>query len=190
MARLIYAALTSLDGYVADEYGNFDWAKPDEDLHLFVNELERSIGTYLYGRRMYDTMVYWETAEPLDDHPHYIQDYAGIWKRTDKIVYSTTLASVSSERTRIEREFDPSAVREMKASLAQDISIGGPLLAAQAFGAGLIDECHLFLNPIVVGSGNRALPSDQRVDLELLDERRFGNGVIHLHYRVASPHPH
>ena len=186
MAKLIYSAITSLDCYVADDEGNFDWAEPDEELHLLINDLERSVGTYLYGRRMYETMVFWETAHTLDDQPQYTLEYAGIWQRAEKIVYSTSLASVSSERTRIEHEFDPGAVREMKASLTNDISVGGPHLAAQAFKMGLVDECHLFLNPVVVGSGNRALPPDGRVDLELLDDRRFGNGVVHLHYRVAA----
>jgi dihydrofolate reductase len=183
---LIYSAITSLDGFVADEEGNFDWAKPDEELHQVVNDLERSVGTYLYGRRMYETMVFWETAHALADPPRYILDYAAIWQSAEKIVYSTSLTSVSSEKTRLEREFDPDAVREMKASLTDDISVGGPHLAAHAFKAGLVDECHLFLNPVVVGSGNRALPSDGRVNLELLDERRFVNGVVHLHYRVAG----
>ena len=185
MAKLIYSAITSLDGYVADDEGNFDWAEPDEELHVFVNDMERSIGTYLYGRAMYETMVFWETAHALDDEPQYVLDYARIWQRAEKIVYSTTLASASSEKTRIEREFDSAAVREMKASLTNDISVGGPHLAAQAFEVGLVDECHLFLNPVVVGSGIRALPADGRLDLELFDARRFGNGVIHLHYRVA-----
>jgi dihydrofolate reductase len=137
---------------------------------------------------MYETMVFWETAHTLDDQPQYVLDYAAIWQRAEKIVYSTTLGSVSTEKTRIEREFDPRAVGEMKASLADDISVGGPHLAAQAIKAGLVDECHLFLNPIVVGSGNRALPSDGRVELELLDERRFGNGAVHLHYRLVASH--
>ena len=185
MARLIYSSITSLDGYAADDDGNFDWAKPDEEVHRFVNDLERSVGTYLYGRRMYETMIFWETAHTLGDQPSYIQEYTGIWQRAEKVVYSTTLASASSDKTRIERRFDQGEVQEMKASSTEDISIGGPHLAAQAFKAGLVDECHLFLNPVVVGSGNRALPSDGRVDLELLDERRFGGGVVHLHYRVA-----
>lgn len=186
MAKLIYAALTSLDGYVADDTGNFDWAEPDEELHRFVNEMERVVGTYLYGRRMYETMVFWETAHTLKDPPQHIRDYAAIWQDTDKIVFSTTLDGVSSERTRIERNFDPETVRELKASVSTDLSIGGAHLAAQALKAGLVDECHLFLNPVVVGSGNRALPSDARISLELLHERRFENGVVHLHYRVPT----
>ena len=185
MGRLIYSALTSLDGYIADEEGNFDWAEPDEELHRVFNDMERPIGTYLYGRRMYETMVFWETAHTLADPPRYISDYAEIWQKANKIVYSTTLESASSERTRIEREFDPIVVREMKATLADDISVGGPNLAARAFEAGLVDECHLFLNPVVVGGGNRALPK-HRLDLELVGERRFRNGVVHLHYRVVG----
>jgi dihydrofolate reductase len=181
MARLIYSAITSLDGYVADEDGKFDWAAPDEEVHAFVNDLERPIGTYLYGRRMYETMVPWETM-PLDGQPPAIQDYTQIWQAADKVVYSTTLETASSDRTRIEREFDPEAVRRMKAEAERDLSVGGPQLAAEAIRAGLVDEYHLFLNPVVVGGGNQALPDDVRVQLELLDERRFGNGVVYLRY--------
>jgi dihydrofolate reductase len=184
MAKLIYSAITSLDGYVADENGNFDWAAPDEEVHTFVNDLERSIGTYLYGRRIYETMVYWETAHTLPDQPPFIQDFAGIWQAADKIVYSKTLDTPSSARTRIERDFDPDAVRRMKASAERDISVGGPDFAAQAIKAGLVDEYHLFLTPIIVGGGKQSLPDNVRLELELLDERRFGNGVVHLHYRT------
>jgi dihydrofolate reductase len=186
MAELIYSAITSLDGYVADEDGNFDWAAPDEEVHSFVNDLERPIGTYLYGRRMYEVMTAWETPETFADQSPFMQDYAAIWQAADKIVYSKTLATVSSARTRIEREFDPEAVRELKASAGRDISVGGPDLAAQAIKAGLVDEFHLFLAPIVVGAGKQSLPNDVRVQLELLDERRFGNGVVHLHYRTRT----
>jgi dihydrofolate reductase len=186
MAKLIYSAITSLDGYVADENGNFDWAAPDEEVHRFVNDLERPIGTYLYGRRIYETMVYWETAHTLPDQPPFIQDFAGIWQAADKIVYSKTLETPSSARTRIERDFDPGAVRRMKASAGRDISIGGADLAAQAIKAGLVDEYHLFLTPIIVGGGKQSLPDNVRLELELLDERRFGNGVVHLHYRTKS----
>jgi dihydrofolate reductase len=186
MAELIYSAITSLDGYVADENGNFDWAAPDEEVHRFVNDLERPIGTYLYGRRIYETMVYWETAHTLPDQPPFIQDFAGIWQAADKIVYSKTLETPSSARTRIERDFDPGAVRRMKASAGRDISIGGADLAAQAIKAGLVDEYHLFLTPIIVGGGKQSLPDNVRLELELLDERRFGNGVVHLHYRTKS----
>jgi dihydrofolate reductase len=186
MAMLIYAAITSLDGYVADVDGNFDWSAPDEEVHAFVNDLERSIGTYLYGRRMYEVMVYWESALTTPDQPPHIQDYAGIWQATDKIVYSKSLETVSSARTRIERHLEPEAIRRMKAQADRDISVGGPHLAAQAIEAGLVDEIHLFLAPIVVGAGNRSLPNDVRLELELLDEHRFGNGVVHLHYRVRT----
>jgi dihydrofolate reductase len=184
MAKLIYSAITSLDGYVADENGNFDWAAPDEEVHRFVNDLERPIGTYLYGRRIYETMIYWETAHTLPDQPPFIQDFAGIWQAADKIVYSKTLDTPSSARTRIERDFDPDAVRRMKASAERDISVGGPDLAAQAIKAGLVDEYHLFLTPIIVGGGKQSLPDNVRLELKLLDERRFGNGVVHLHYRT------
>jgi dihydrofolate reductase len=185
MAKLIYSAITSLDGYVADENGNFDWAEPDGDVHAFVNELERPIGTYLYGRRMYEVMVAWEDPNIAAGQPSFIQDYAEIWRAADKIVYSTTLKTVSSARTRIERDFDPEAIRGLKASAERGISVGGPGLAAQAIAAGLVDEFHLFVNPIVVGGGNRSLPDHVRVTLQLLDERRFGNGVVHLHYRTT-----
>jgi dihydrofolate reductase len=179
MAKLIYAAITSLDGYVADEQGNFDWARPSEEVHAFVNDIERPIGTQLYGRRMYETLAVWET---MDDPAPVMRDFAQIWRAAEKIVYSRTLERVSSKRTRIEREFDPEAVRRMKALARSDISIGGPKLAGVALRAGLVDEIHLLLSPVVVGGGNPALPSGARVDLELLGERRFGNGVVHLHY--------
>jgi dihydrofolate reductase len=182
MAKLVYSVIASLDGYVADADGNFDWSMPDEEVHAFVNGLERQIGTYLYGRRLYDVMAVWETLQT--DEP-VMREYAEIWQAADKVVYSKTLAAPSSERTRIEREFDPAAVRQMKAASERDISVGGPELAAQAIAAGLVDECHLLLSPVVVGGGKRALPDGVRVELELLDERRFGNGVVHLHYRTV-----
>jgi dihydrofolate reductase len=185
VAKLIYSAIASLDGYVADEDGNFDWAEPDEEVHTSVNDLERQVGIYVYGRRMYEVLVSWETLD-LADQPPFIREYAEIWRAADKIVYSTTLQSVSSVRTRIERDFDPEAVRQMKASAGSDISVGGPDLAAQAIQAGLVDEFHLFLTPIVVGGGTRALPDDVWIELDLLDERRFGNGVVHLHYRTET----
>jgi dihydrofolate reductase len=185
MAKVIYSAITSLDGYVADEAGNFDWAEPDGEMHTFVNELERLVDTYLYGRRMYEVMGAWETID-LSEQPSFIRDYAEIWRAADKIVYSKTLETVSSAKTRVERDFDPAAVLRMKASAGHDISVGGPELAAQAFKAGLVDECHLFLTPIIVGGGNRSLPNNVRLKLELLDERRFGNGVVHLHYRSRT----
>jgi dihydrofolate reductase len=186
MAKLIYSAITSLDGYVADEDGNFDWAAPDDDVHAFVNDLERPIGTYLYGRRMYETMVVWETADSPAFQTPLMQDFAAIWRAADKIVYSSTLSTVSSARTRIERTFDPQAIRALKATANRDITIGGPNLAAHAIGTGLVDEIDLLLNPIVVGGGNPSLPSNVRVALELLDERRFANGVVHLRYRTVS----
>jgi len=186
VAGLIYSAITSLDGYVADEDGKFDWAAPDEEVHSFVNDLERPIGTYLYGRRMYDVLVAWETMD-TGEQPPVMRDYAEIWRAADKIVYSRTLETVSSARTRIERDFNPEAVRQLKARADRDISVGGPELAAQAIRAGLVEELHQFLTPIVVGGGNKFLPDGVRVELELLDERRFGNGVVHLHYRTRSP---
>lgn len=185
MGKLVYAAIASLDGYVEDDEGRFDWSTPDEEVHAFVNDLERPIGTYLYGRRMYETMVFWESVITDADEPAVFRDYAGIWQAADKIVYSRTLQEVSSARTRIEREFDRGAVERLKHSSGADISIGGAELGGQAIGAGLVDECHLFLCPIVVGGGKRALPDGIRVRLELLDERRFRNGVVHLHHRVV-----
>ncbi len=184
-ARLIYSAITSLDGYVEDEGGNFDWAMPGEEVFAFVNDLERQAGTYLFGRRMYATMVYWETAHTLADQSPVEQDFTSIWQAADKIVYSKTLTTVSSARTRIERAFDPEAIRQMKATATRDITVGGSDLAGQAIKAGLVDECHLFLTPIVVGGGKQSLPEAVRLKLELLDEHRFGNGVVHLHYRTA-----
>jgi dihydrofolate reductase len=185
MAKLIYAAITSLDGYVADEDGNFDWAEPDAEVHAFVNDLLRPAGTHLYGRRIYEVLVAWETM-PLSDQPSSIRDFAEIWRAADKVVYSTTLDTASSARTRIERAFEPEAVRQMKATATRDITVGGPDLAAQAITAGLVDEIHLFLTPIIVGGGTRSLPDDVRVRLDLLDERRFANGVVHLHYRTRT----
>jgi dihydrofolate reductase len=186
VAKLIYSAITSLDGYVADEDGNFDWAEPDEDVHTFVNDLERPVGTYLYGRRMYGVMVFWETALTLADQPAFMKDYAEIWQAADKIVYSRTLKSVSSARTHIERDFDPEAVRQMKARAERDISVGGPQLAAQAIKAGLVDEYHQLVTPVIVGGGNQFLPDNVRVELQLLDERRLSKGVVHLHYRTRT----
>ncbi len=186
MAKLIYSAITSLDGFIADEDGNFDWAAPDEEVHAFVNDLERRVDTYLYGRRMYDVMRFWETAPTGSDQPSVVKDYARIWQAADKFVYSKTLLAASTARTRIERAFDPATVRQIKATTGRDISVGGPDLAAQAFRAGLVDELHLFLVPIVVGGGKPALPDHVRVKLEPLDECRFGSGVVHLHYRTRA----
>ena len=184
MAKLIYSAIASLDGYIADEGGKFDWAAPDEEVHRFVNDLERPVGTYLYGRRMYEVMAVWETDPTLADHSPAMRDFAEIWQAADKIVYSRTLETVSTARTRIERAFDPDAVRQLKASADHDLTVGGPHLAAEAFKAGLVDECQLFLAPIVVGGGNQALPDRLRLELELLDERRFAGGVVFLSYRT------
>jgi dihydrofolate reductase len=186
MAKLIYSAITSLDGYIEDVESKFDWAVPDDEVHAFVNDLERTVGTYLYGRRMYDTMVSWETVSTGADQPSVIRDFAEIWQSAEKIVYSRTLQSVSSARTRIERVFDPERIRQLKDASGRDITVGGPEIAGQAIDAGLVDECHLFLGPVVVGGGKRALPANVRSQLDLLDERRFGNGVVHLHYRFRA----
>jgi dihydrofolate reductase len=185
MARLIYAAIASLDGYVADADGNFEALAPDEEVHAFVNDLERPVGTCLYGRRMYDVLVAWETW-PLDDETAVTRDWAEQWRAADKVVYSRTLQEPASARTRIEREFDPEAVRRMKADADGDISIGGPNLAGQALAAGLVDEVVLLLCPVTFGGGNRALPDGLRLELELRDERRFGNGAVCLSYAAAG----
>ncbi|GAB3004004.1 dihydrofolate reductase family protein [Amycolatopsis acidiphila] len=186
MAKLIYSAIASLDGYVEDKRGDFGWAAPDEEVHAFVNDLERPVGTYLYGRRMYETMVYWETVAINGDEPAPIRDFTKIWRAAEKIVYSRTLQTVTSARTRIEREFDPTAVEQLKESSARDISVGGAELAGKALAAGLVDECHLFLGPIVVGGGKPVLPVDVHLRLELLDEHRFRSGVVHLRYAVRG----
>ena len=186
MARLIYSMITSLDGYVADTEGSFDWAEPNEEVHTFVNDLERPVGTYLYGRRMYEVMAFWETAHTLADQPSHIRDYAEIWQAAEKVVFSTTLEEVSSVRTRIERAFDPDAIRRMKATASADISVGGPHLASQAIAAGLIDEIGLFVAPVVVGGGTPSLPGGVGLDLTLRDERRFRNGMVHLHYDAKA----
>jgi dihydrofolate reductase len=180
MASLTYLAIASIDGYVEDEQGKFDWAAPDEEVHAFINDLARPWGTHLYGRRMYETMVWWETG----DHAAVYRDYAEIWRAAEKVVFSRTLHTVSSERTRIEREFDTATVRRLKESSRSDISIGGAELAGQAVAEGLVDECHLFLGPVLVGGGKRALPAGVHAELELLDERRFRSGVVYLHYRL------
>ena len=187
MAKLIYAAIASLDGYIADADGNFDWAAPDEEVHGFVNDLERPIGTYLYGRRMYEVMAVWETMPTDDGESPVVRDYAQIWKAAHKIVYTTTMPAVSSPPTRGERDFDGDTLPQLKASSDSDLGIGGPGLAATAIAAGLVDELHLFLTPIVVGGGTAALPDDVRVELELLDEHRFAGGVVHLHYSCSRP---
>jgi dihydrofolate reductase len=186
VAKLVYSAIASLDGYVADGDGDFGWAVPDEEVHAFINDLQRPIGTHLYGRRMYETMAGWETDPALADQSPLMRDFAELWRAADKVVYSGTLEAAPTARTRIERNFDPEAVRQMKASAGQDMLIGGPNIAAQAFGAGLVDECHLFVTPVVVGGGKRFLPSDVRLELELLGERRFGNGMVYLRYRTKT----
>ena len=185
MAKLIYSAIASLDGYVEDELGRFDWATPDHEVHAFVNDLERPIATYLYGRRMYETMVFWETVSTELEEPAVFRDYAEIWRAAEKIVYSRTLREVSSARTRIERDFIPDAIRRLKSASGSDITIGGSALAGRAIAAGLVDELHLFLHPVVVGGGKRALPDGERVHLELVSERRFRSGVVYLRYRMS-----
>lgn len=182
MAGLIYSALMSIDGYVADSAGKFEWAAPDPEVHAAVNDLERGIGTYLYGRRMYEVMAAWEDPALADGQPDYVTDFSRLWRAAEKIVYSTTIADVSTAKTRLERKFDPQAVRQLKASADRDISVGGPQLAACAIQAGLVDEYHLFACPIIVGSGTSAFPAGARVALALVGERRFGNGVVQLHY--------
>jgi len=185
MGRLTYSAITSLDGYVADAHGNFDWCEPDEEVHTFINELGRDVGTYLYGRRLYEVMAAWETLD-LQDQPPHLKDFAQVWRSADKVVFSKTLENVSTERTLIERDFNPQLVREMKASAERDLTVGGPELAAHTFRAELVDECSFFLAPVVVGGGKRALPTDLRVDLELINERRFKSGFVYLSYRVRD----
>jgi dihydrofolate reductase len=185
VAKLVYTTIASLDGYIEDAWGKFDWAAPGEEVHRFINDQERRIGTYLYGRRLYETMAVWETMETAE-HPPWIEDYAQIWRAADKVVYSRSLDSTASARTRIEREFDADAVRRLKESEDGDVSVGGAELAGQAIRAGLVDELHLFLTPIIVGGGKRALPDDANLKLELMDERRFQSGVVHLHYRTTG----
>jgi dihydrofolate reductase len=182
MSNLIYLAITSLDGYIADEEGRFDWAMPDDEVHAFINDLVRPVGTYLYGRRMYETMAGWETAHTIPGQSPIGLDFAAIWQAADKVVYSRTLENVSTTRTRLEREFDADAVRDLKASAQLDLAVGGPNLAAEAVADGLIDELHLFVVPVVVGGGNPGLPNHVRLRLELLEERRFGNGMVYLRY--------
>jgi len=186
MAMLIYSAITSLDGYVEDRDGHFDWSAPDQEVFTFINDLERPVGTYLYGRRMYETMVYWDTADTLPDQSPAVRDFVKIWQAAEKIVYSKSLPAASSAKTRIERVFDPEAVRQFKATAAHDITVGGSDLAAQALKLGLVDELHLFINPVTVGGGKPALPSDFNLNLELLDLRRFESGVVYLRYCTTT----
>ncbi|MBB3675959.1 dihydrofolate reductase family protein [Modestobacter versicolor] len=182
MGRLQYVAICSLDGYTEDAAGSFEWATPDEEVHAFVNDLERPVGTALYGRRMYETLAVWQTIGG-PEHPAVENEYADIWRAADKVVYSTTLEAVSTPRTRLERAFDPAAVGRLVAGSTSDVAIGGPALAAQAFRAGLVDDVHLLVHPVVVGGGTRALPDGVRLDLELAGEHRFAGGVVHLHHR-------
>ena len=186
MASLIYSALMSLDGYISDESGRFDWAVPDEEVHGFINDLEREAGLYLYGRRMYETMIGWETDRTSAAESAVMRDFAAIWRAAEKVVYSRTLEATSTARTRLERRFDPEAVRKLKSASARDAVVGGPELAAHAFRAGLVDECHLFVAPCSVGAGKPALPAGLRLDLELLQERRFNGGMVYLCYRVRE----
>ena len=183
MAKLIYSIQTSLDGYINDDQGKFDWAAPDEEVHTFFNELERPVGTYLYGRRMYEVMRYWQDPEDIEAQADHIRDYAEIWQAADKVVYSRTLDSASTPRTRIESEFDPDAVRKMKEEADADLSVSGPVLAAQALRAGLVDQLDQVVYPVIVGGGTHWLPDDLRLDLELLEERRFAGGAVHLRYQ-------
>lgn len=187
MARLIYSAISSLDGYIEDKDGNFDWAAPDEEVHKFINDLERSAGTHLYGRRMYETLMVWETDPSFTVDSPLLIDFAEIWQAADKIVYSKTLETVPTRRTKLERSFDPTVIRQLKETVERDILIGGPELAAHAFQAGLIDEYQLFLTPVIVGGGKPALPANVRVELELLEERRFDSGVVFLRYQTHQP---
>jgi len=186
MATLIYTGITSLDGYLADANGSFDWAEPDEEVHRFVNDLERPVGTYLYGRRLYEVMRYWETAHTEPDQPDHIRDFTGIWQAADKVVYSRTLDAASTARTRLERDFDPEAVRELLAAADRDVSIAGAELAAVAIRAGLVGEFRQFLMPVVVGGGTPFFPADVRIRLDLVEQRRFGNGVVYLRYAVRA----
>jgi dihydrofolate reductase len=186
VAKLIYTAIASLDGYIEDAEGKFDWAAPSDEVHAFANDLERPIGTHLYGRRMYETMAFWEHPPDLSEQPPFVQDFAEIWQAAEKIVYSRTLATVTSAKTRIERAFDPEAIRRMKAAAGRDLTVGGADLATQAIAAGLVDEYHLFLVPVLVGGGKRSLPDNVRVNLELLAERRFRSGTLYLHYRTRD----
>jgi dihydrofolate reductase len=186
MARLAYTFIASLDGYIEDPEGNFDWGEPSEEAHAFVNGLTAEAGTYLYGRRMYETMAVWETDPGFAEESAAMRDFVTIWQAADKVVYSSTLADVSTRKTRIERSFDPDSVRELKAAAESDLAIGGADLAAQAFRAGLVDECHVFLAPVVIGGGKPALPDDVRLDLELTDQRRFEGGMAYLRYAVRG----
>ncbi len=186
MAKLIYVTNVSLDGFIEDEHGAFDWTEPDDQQFAFITDLVRPVGTWLYGRRLYESMAVWETDPTLAAQSELRADFAHVWQAGDKVVYSTTLDAVSTAKSRVERRFDPEAVREMKTAASRDLTIGGANLAAHAFRAGLIDECHLFIGPVIVGRGKPSLPSDLRIDLELLDERRFDNGIVYVRHRIKS----
>ena len=186
MAGLIYTASMSLDGYTVDSTGNFDWAAPSEEVHAFINDLERAAGTYLYGRRMYETMQAWQTMPTGPQEPAVVNDYADLWRAADKIVYSSTITEPSTPRTRIEARFDPHEVSALVESSDRPVSIGGPTLAAEAFRSGLIDEVRVFLVPVSVGGGTPALPHDQFVQLETREQRRFAGGTVFLRYDVGS----
>jgi dihydrofolate reductase len=186
MSRLIYIANVSLDSYIEDSQGSLDWTTPDDEVFAFITDLVRSSGTYLYGRRMYETMAVWETDPAVAAESELRGDFADVWQAANKVVYSTTLREVLTAKTQLERNFDPDVIRDLKASAAKDLTVGGPNLAAHAFRAGLVDECHLIIWPVLLGAGKSSLPRDARADLELLDERRFGNGAVYVRYRVAS----
>jgi dihydrofolate reductase len=186
MSRLIYIANVSLDSYIEDSDGNLDWTTPNDEVFAFITDLVRSSGTYLYGRRMYETMSVWETDPAVAAESELRSEFARVWQAANKVVYSTTLHEVSTAKTQLERNFDPVVVRDLKASAATDLTVGGPNLAAHAFRAGLVDECHLIIAPVFIGAGKSALPRDLRADLELLDERRFSSGAVYVRYRVAS----
>jgi dihydrofolate reductase len=186
MAKLIYVTNVSFDGYIEDEHGSFDWTPPGDDYFAFITDLVRPVGTYLYGRRLYDAMAVWETDPTLAAQSELMADFANVWQTADKVVYSTTLDATSTARTRLERTFDPARVGDLKAAATSDLTIGGALVAAQAFKAGLVDECHLFIHPVVVGAGKPALPRNTRIDVELLEERRIGNGVVYLRYLIPT----
>lgn len=185
MAKLIYILNVSLDGFIEDEHGSFNWSQPDDDVFTFITDLIRPVGTHLLGRRMYETMAVWETDPALAQHSALLADFAHVWQAADKVVFSTTLEAVSTTKTRLERRFDADSIRAMKASAASDLAVAGPNLAAHAFKAGLVDECQLFVHPVVLGGGKPALPRGTRLDLELLGERRVGNGVLYLRYRTV-----
>jgi len=186
MAKLIYVANVSLDGYIEDAQGNMEWTAPTDEVFSFITDLVRPVGTYLYGRRMYETMATWEADPTLAAQSELMADFAGVWRAADKVVYSTTLPAVTTSNTQLERGFDPDAVHQMKASAASDLTVGGPALAAHAFSAGLVDECHLFIYPVLVGGGKPAFPREARAQLDLLEKHRFRNGVVNLRYRIRS----